>query len=431
MDPEDVYLAELVASLSQITEGVTCGVDTSQASHTPEYTDQMIEALMASGRRTVYDYSGGINRSAPETPRSPEMPRQPYEFPGAIGTTEYGIGRIVRKYFSSRDQLVTLGLNAGPTDVTDPKTGELQPYTGWQLAREFGALINNHNVGSPQTVIDAAADPRNGTDWSDVTLVHCTRWQDNPIAQISYDHLGYPNPATSQAWQIFSERGGHASIANLIEMQMRHGMPPLQLALNHGILPSLSPDVDTNMTPDPFSIMRGTFCLQRLLGNVLTIPLEDPGRLPTPQVVTARQVIEMATIAGAAGNGVLQKVGTLSPGKEADIVVLDAHNINIAPMNNVPGTVVTMMDTSHVRHVVIAGKVMVWHRKLVGWNVRKLVRDVINARDQVLARINGRSKTGPLPPGMNSESSPYRPNFLGSCCFNGQNTTAPLYQLRP
>ncbi len=54
-------------------------------------------------------------------------------------------------------------------------------------------------------------------------------------------------------------------------MQMRHGMPPFQMALNHGILPSLSPDVDTNMTPDPFSLMRGAFTLQRGLANDLAL----------------------------------------------------------------------------------------------------------------------------------------------------------------
>ncbi len=107
----------------------------------------------------------------------------------------------------------------------------------------------------------AAADGRNGTDWSDVTFIHATRWQDEPLAQVSYGSSGYPNPNRSKAWEIWRDRGAHVSIAVLIEMQMRHGMPPFQQALDHGILPSLSPDVDTNMTTDPFSLMRGAFTL--------------------------------------------------------------------------------------------------------------------------------------------------------------------------
>jgi cytosine/adenosine deaminase-related metal-dependent hydrolase len=416
-DPEDCYISELVTCLSEISEGVTCGTDTSQANHTPEHTDAMIKGLMDSGRRMVFDYSGGTNRSAEGIP---------FEAPGAMNDTTKGIGRLAKTYFSSKDQLVTLGLSAGGGPAFQGAT-----YTGFQLARSFGALINNHNVGNPMAVVGAAADSRNGSDWSDVTLVHCTRWQDESVGQVGAGSTAYPNGAQSKAWAICRDRGVHVSIANLIEMQMRHGMPPFQLALNHGILPSLSPDVDTNMTTDPFSLMRGAFCLQRALANDLAFNESNPGRLPLPQLVTSRQIIEMATIAGAAANRILDKVGTLTPGKEADLVVLDARNISIWPMNNVPGTIVTMMNPRHVRDVIIAGKVVYWKGALVGWDVEQLLRRIEQARDRVLARINGPAKVGSLPAGNNSASNPYRPNFLGSCCYKGQNTTAPDYVLRP
>ena len=416
-DAEDCYIAQLIACLSQISEGVTCGTDTSQANHTPAHTDAMIKGLMDSGRRMVFDYSGGINRSAEGFP---------YEVPGAMNDTTKGIGRIATTHFNSKDQLVTLGFGGGPGPAFAGA-----PYTGWQLGRAFGALINNHNVGNPNGVINAAADPRNGTDWSDVTFVHATRWQDSAHAQIGAGSSGYPNSSRSKAWEIVRDRGAHVSIANLIEMQMRHGMPPFQEALNHGILPSLSPDVDTNMTTDPFSLMRGAFCLQRALANALAFKESNPGNLPVPQLVTSRQVIEMATIAGAAANRLLEKVGTLTPGKEADIVVLDARNMNTWPMNNVPGTIVTMMNPRHVRDVLIAGKVVYWRGALVGWDVERLLREAEQARDRVLVRINGPAKIGKLPPGNNSFSNPYRPNFLGDCCHKGTNTTAPEYVLRP
>ena len=83
-DPEDCYISELVACLSEISEGITTGTDTSQANHTPEHTDAMIKGLMDSGRRMVFDYSGGTNRSAEGIP---------FEFPGAMNDTTKGIGR--------------------------------------------------------------------------------------------------------------------------------------------------------------------------------------------------------------------------------------------------------------------------------------------------------------------------------------------------
>jgi cytosine/adenosine deaminase-related metal-dependent hydrolase len=416
-DPEDCYISQLVACLSEISEGVTCGTDTSQANHTPEHTDAMIKGLMDSGRRMVFDYSSGTNRSDEGFP---------FEFPGAMNDTTKGIGRIAKTYFNSRDQLVTLGFagSSGPAF-------QGASYTGWQLGRSFGALINTHTVGNPMGIVNAAAEARNGNDWSDVTFVHCTRWQDSPVAQIGPGSSGYPNGSQSRAWSICRDRGAHVSIANLIEMQMRHGMPPFQEALNHGILPSLSPDVDTNMTTDPFSLMRGAYCVQRGLANELAFRESNPGGLPIPQLVTSRQVIEMATIAGAAANRILDKVGTLTPGKEADIIVLEARSINTWPMNNVPGTIVTMMNPRHVRDVLIAGKVVYWRGKLVGWDVDSLLRQIERARDRVLARINGPAKVGRIPPGNNSFSNPYRPNFLGNCCHKGMNTTTPEYVLRP
>jgi hypothetical protein len=100
-------------------------------------------------------------------------------------------------------------------------------------------------------------------------------------------------------------------------------------------------------------------------------------------------------------------------------------------MNNVPGTIVTMMNPSHVRDVLIAGRVVYWKRQLVGWDIGRLLRQIEEARDRVLARINGRAKVGALPKGDNSFSNPYRPNMLASCCFKGQNPSAPEYVLRP
>jgi cytosine/adenosine deaminase-related metal-dependent hydrolase len=119
-DAEDNYLSELVACLSEITQGITCGTDTSQANHSPEYTDALIQGLIDSGRRTVFDYGGGADRGQAE-------------FPGAMGDTTKGIGRIAKKYFSSKDQLVTLGCGSGAGPASPA------PRTGWQLGRSFCA----------------------------------------------------------------------------------------------------------------------------------------------------------------------------------------------------------------------------------------------------------------------------------------------------
>ena len=159
-------------------------------------------------------------------------------------------------------------------------------------------------------------------------------------------------------------------------------MPPLQTALDHGIQPSLSVDVECNMTADMFSIMRATFTLQRALVNEHSLA----GEPNLPPLVTCREVIEMATIAGARAAHLDHKIGTLSPGKEADVIMLATDRINVFPLNNVPGTIVTLMDTSNVENVFVAGKLMKWHGKLVGVDLNGVRRTIERSRDAVLVR---------------------------------------------
>jgi 5-methylthioadenosine/S-adenosylhomocysteine deaminase len=98
--------------------------------------------------------------------------------------------------------------------------------------------------------------------------------------------------------------------------QPRHGMPSFQTALGHGIQPSLSVDVECNMTANMFSIMRATFTLQRALVNERSLAAEQN----LPPLITCRQVIEMATLAGARAAHLDRKIGSLTPGKEADLL---------------------------------------------------------------------------------------------------------------
>ena len=105
-----------------------------------------------------------------------------------------------------------------------------------------------------------------------------------------------------------------------------------------------------------------------------------------PPLVTCREVIEMATIAGARAAHLDHKIGTLSPGKEADIIMLATDRINVFPLNNVPGAIVTLMDTSNVENVFVAGKLMKWHGKLVGVDLNGVRRTIEKSRDAVLVR---------------------------------------------
>jgi cytosine/adenosine deaminase-related metal-dependent hydrolase len=165
-------------------------------------------------------------------------------------------------------------------------------------------------------------------------------------------------------------------------MAMGHGFPAIQEALDQGVRPSLSSDHGTTVGQDMFSIMRTAFNLQRL-GVQQRMRRNEPN---LPPLLTCREVLGFATLAGARFAGLDNKVGTLAPGKDADIVMLRADTFDLWPLNNAPSVVTNMMNPSHVDTVFIAGKVKKWRGTLVGVDRARVIRLAQEARDAVMAR---------------------------------------------
>jgi 5-methylthioadenosine/S-adenosylhomocysteine deaminase len=327
--PADAYAGVLVTALGMIDMGTTTAVDTSQVSHTPEHSDACIRALQESGIRAVYAYWRG---SGPDA----QYPQD--------------IVRLQKTYFNSQDQLLTLAMGA----LLDAKI--------FAYAREVGVRTVSHGVSNntERALMELA---RAGLLRAGDQYIHCTHLSD-------------------QAWRAIKDSGGRVSITPAIEMAMGHGMPPIQNALDHGIRPALSSDVDATMAQDPFTIMRAAFTLQRLL----LLQRARGGEQNLPPLLTCRDVLEFATVEGARCADLESKVGTLTPGKEADIVLLAADRLNVWPLNNAPGAVVNVMNPSHVDTVFIAGKARKWRGSLVGVDVQRVLRLVAEARDAVVRR---------------------------------------------
>jgi cytosine/adenosine deaminase-related metal-dependent hydrolase len=188
--------------------------------------------------------------------------------------------------------------------------------------------------------------------------------------------------ANEEVWRLIKETGGHIALAPQTEMAMGQGTPAIQQALDHGIRPSLSCDHAATMTQDIFSIMRAAFTFQHLQ----LFQRASNGEQNLPPRLSPRDVLEFATIEGARCARLESKVGTLTPGKDADVVMLRADRINVWPLNNAPGMVVNLMNPSHVDSVFIAGKVKKWRGNLVGVDVQRVLQLVQEARDAVARR---------------------------------------------
>ncbi len=337
--PEDAYVGNLVSALGAIDAGITTLLDWSHIQDSPAHTDAVVQALEDSGMRAVFAYG------FPWWGKWEE--RQPSWFV-----------RAATEHFSTQDQMLTLALAAPGPEFTDFEITR----DHWKLARETGARISTH-VGVGSYGLDGKVEEfgRAGLLGPDTTYIHCTTLNDTEI-------------------QMIVDSGGTVSLAAPVEMMMGHGMPPIQKFLDRGLAPSLSVDVETNVPSDMFNQMRSALALQRsMAGAALKAP------------ASARDVLAWATIDGAKANGLDSKVGTLSPGKKADLIMLRTDRMNVTPLNDPVNAVVIGMDTSNVDTVLIAGRVMKQHGKLLHVDWSAVRRQTEAARDHVIAKAGFKS----------------------------------------
>src|SRR3989440_517975 len=356
--PEDVYTSNLAGALECINAGITTLLDWSHINNTPEHPDAGIRGLTESGIRAVYAY-GSANLSLND-----------YWNQSKIAIPKDDVRRVRDKYFSSTDGLLTMQLaTRGPGFCMDDVCTQ-----EWTFARELGLPITVH-VGMGRLAGRFAMIKqlqRLNLLGSDTTYIHCCYFND-------------------EEWQLVKDTGGKISIASQIEMQMGHGQPPIGKALRHGLRPSLSIDVVTTAPGDMFTNMRIAFASERVLVNAAA----REANTPIPEnTLTARGVLEMATTNGAYTVGLEDRTGSLTPGKQADVVVIDGKAPGTAPVIDPVATVVLAADVSNVDTVIIAGKVHKRDGKLVA-NYARARELAEKSRDYLMAQA-ARKKMQPV-----------------------------------
>ncbi|NUT28660.1 MAG: amidohydrolase family protein [Streptomyces sp.] len=352
--PEDVYAGNLAGALECLNAGITTLVDWSHINNTPEHPDAAIQGLAESGIRAQYAY-GSANTSLAD-----------YWFESKIPIPGDDVRRIRGKYFASDEGLLTMALaTRGPGFcVNDVVTAE------WALARELDIPITVHvamgrlagRFGMVKQLNDL------GLLGADTTYVHCC-----------YLH--------EDEWRMVADSGGTVSIAPQVELQMGHGWPPVMKAIEYGLRPSLSIDVVTTVPGDMFTQIRAAFGAERARVNADCWK----ANLPVPEtMLTARRMLEIATLNGAHVAGLEDRTGSLTPGKRADVVAIDATALNVAPVHDAAAAVTLSADVSNVDTVIVDGVIHKREGKLVA-DVERARRLVSESRDRLLAAKEAKS----------------------------------------
>lgn len=344
--PEDSYLGNLLAGLGALESGITCVLDYSHNTRSEDHADALVEGWFDAGIRAVH------------APTSPAFGEWDYRWPE-------GVQRLQSRYFSSADQLVTLrlGLMAPLIPGVCEELWVNRPLL--EYARGLGLAVSVEGAYGPLAAQRITELGKDGLLGPDLTFIHCQDLDD-------------------AAWKHIADSGAHVSLAPTSDSNvgLASAITPVQKALDMGIVPTLGCDVECSLNTDMYAQMQSVLSIQRMFAH----HAKHLGKENAPEPVSAREVLEFSTISGARANALDGKVGTLTPGKEADIVLINPTGVRSMPLNSAVGTVVMGTDSSTVDAVFVAGEARKWNGKLLDVDIESLRNKVVESRDHLLAR---------------------------------------------
>ena len=342
--PEDIYAGTLLGAVEALDAGVTTVVDWSHNLNGPEHADAGWQALTDAGGRAVFAY-GATNEQA--------LGRDPSPHTDDVRRLRAGVG-------ADDAARVTLGMAVRGPEFSAMETAEAD----WALARELGLPVTVHVGGGLRGAGGQVGElARRGLLGPDTTYVHC-----NMLADAELDAI--------------AEAGGRASVAPEVEANMGHGPVATTRLRARGIPTGLSVDVCTNVGGDLFGAMRTALALARGAAHEAALAMgETLDRVP----LTAAEVLAMATIEGARAIGLDDRIGSLEPGKQADVLVLRADAPNLAPVTDPVAATVLAAGVQNVDAVMVAGRWVKREGRFCARDVRGVVELAQRSHDHLLA----------------------------------------------
>ncbi|HBU82270.1 MAG TPA: hypothetical protein DEF35_11615 [Paenibacillus sp.] len=345
--PQDGYIANLLGSLEALNAGVTTVLDWSMP-YSTEHTDELIHGLQDAGIRAVFAH--GVPGETPYWNRESHL------------TYSNDVRRVKEQYFSSRDQLLTFGLAIRGPEFShwDTTVKEIQ------LAQELDAICLMHvGFGS----------------WGSVDRLISKMYEAGLLSPGL--NVVHGNTMDTDEYKMLADSGASLSVTPEVEMMMGHGYPATGYFLENGGTPTLGVDVVTSTGGDMFSQMKFALQAERSRGNEqLLLQGEMPGELN----LQSSQVLRFATSAGAKALGLDRKIGTLTPGKEADLIMIRTTDLNLFPVHDPVGAVVQFANPSNVDTVFVAGRLVKREGKLLHVDLNEVRRKVLASKEYLLSQ---------------------------------------------
>ena len=351
-EPADIHIATLAGALNQIDHGVTTLVDWAHNNPTPAHTDAGVAALKESGIRAAFFHGSPKPDPKPGEPHFSEVPHPRHE-----------IERLLKGELANRDGLVTLGMA-----VLGPHYSTLEVSAqDFALAREFGLIASMHQGGGEaKTPGGWEALMARGLAGPHINIVH-------------------GNNLTDAQLKAFVDLGVSFSITPENEMGQGHGHPITGRLRALGSAPSVGVDLESAISGDMFTVARVALASQRALDNAAE--RGRSGGIPATSTVPAAEALGWITTRGAAMLGRSDRIGSLAPGKQADIAVMSLGPLAMWPVHDAIASVVMQGSGARVRDVLVAGQFRKREHRLLGHDLTALRAKLAASSDRILSKL--------------------------------------------
>jgi cytosine/adenosine deaminase-related metal-dependent hydrolase len=340
--PIDMYVSTKLTAVASLDAGITTLIDACHSSRSPEHTDAALESLDAAGIRALHMVGAAMDKKA------------------SAAHLPHDLERLALNW-NTPNSLVRVGL-----------FGQLN-LDWWKVARGLNMSILTEFIGDlaklgPQFAEPGILGPHN-------IFNHCTR-------------------VPEETWKLFTDTGVNITVNPRSDALFGFDDEGFayQKAIDHGLTPALGIDLDTAFGSDLFGEMHALFGHQRAAMRYRRFR----GEVNAPAPISVDEVLRAATVNGARAAGLQASIGTLTPGKQADLIMLRTNGVAVFPVTHAIGTIVQAVERSDVDTVMVAGRLRKRGGRLIGVDIEKLNAEATASRDYLL------------------EASGYRTNLFGT-----------------
>lgn len=343
-EPEDIYAGALWGALQALDAGITTIADWAHNLRSAEHADANLRGLQESQIRGYFLYGGpGPTNDTPNPPHPQDARRMRDEhFPTGVN------GRL------------RMGMALRGPCFTSAERNALD----FKFARELGLPISTH-VGMAGTSDAIIVLDRFGLLGPDVNYVH-------------------GNMLTDQELDLIASSKGTLSLTPSTDMLMQFGtFPGTGRALQRGIVCGFGVDTICSCGTDLFSEMRLALAAERSRENAPALARGE--QVPTV-TLHQRDMLRLATIDGARVWNLENEIGSLTPGKRADVTIIDMRSPHLDGYGDSIATMVLGAGPADVETVIVGGDIIKRDGQLVGAHISKAHELMLASRERLRAR---------------------------------------------